>query len=97
MNEISIMKKHHQPKFIKIKLLNICALCLFLVLLSVIFSGCQKIKKTGSWNEKNDFIYDMQPIIFHYDHGILAGSYPQKLMNVAWITSFFSTLKWPLV
>ncbi|MCD4664967.1 MAG: hypothetical protein K8R68_06815 [Bacteroidales bacterium] len=24
-------------------------------------------------------------------------SYPQKLMNVAWITSFFSTLKWILI
>jgi hypothetical protein len=59
MNKISIMKKHHQPEFIKIKLLNIRALCLFLVLLSVIFSGCQKIKKTGSGNEKYDFIYDM--------------------------------------
>ena len=56
--------------------LNIRPLCLFLVLLSVVFSGCQKTKKVGPWNEKYDFIYDIQPIIFHYDHGILAGSYP---------------------
>jgi len=27
---------------------------------------------------KYNFIYDIQPIVFHYDHGILAGSYPQN-------------------
>jgi len=46
---------------------------LFLLLLS--FYGCQEEK---SWNEKYDFIYDIEPIVFHYDHGILAGSYPQN-------------------
>ena len=28
------------------------------------------------WNEKYDFIYDIPPVIFHYHHGVLAGSYP---------------------
>ena len=46
---------------------------LFLLLLT--FYGCQEEK---SWNEKYDFIYDIEPIVFHYDHGILAGSYPQN-------------------
>ena len=48
------------------------------ILLLVTFYGCQKTKKTGSWNKKYDFIYDIQPIVFHYDHGILAGSYSQN-------------------
>jgi len=49
---------------------------LLLILLSSSFYGCQKTKTTGPWNEKYDFIYDIPPIIFHYNHGILAGSYP---------------------
>ncbi len=28
------------------------------------------------WNAKYDFINDIPPILFHYHHGILAGSYP---------------------
>ena len=72
------MKKHYQPVHFKIILLNINTLGVFLVLLSVIFFGCQKTKKIESWNEKYDFIYDIKPIIFHYDHGILAGSYPHN-------------------
>jgi hypothetical protein len=28
------------------------------------------------WHEKFDFIRDIAPIVFHYDHGVLAGSYP---------------------
>ena len=48
------------------------------ILLLVTFYGCQKTKKTGSWNKKYDFIYDIQPVVFHYDHGILAGSYSQN-------------------
>lgn len=36
----------------------------------------QTINNESRWNEKYDFIYDIPPIIFHYYHGILAGSYP---------------------
>ena len=76
MKKINITKKHSQLTLIKIKLLTICTWGLFSILLLVTFCGCQKMKMTGPWNEKYDFIYDIQPIIFHYDHGILAGSYP---------------------
>ena len=60
------------------KLLTICIWGLVVILLAVTFYGCQKTKKAGPWNEKYDFIYNMQPIIFHYDHGVLAGSYLQN-------------------
>lgn len=72
------MKKNYQPQLVKNKLLTVCTGCLFLILSSVIFYGCQETKKAGPWNEKYNFIYDIQPIIFHYDHGIIAGSYPQN-------------------
>ena len=78
MNKIRSMKKHYQPTLIKLKALNKGTLGLLLVLLSVLFYGCQETKNAGPWNEKYDFIYDIPPIIFHYDHGILAGSYPNK-------------------
>lgn len=73
-----MMKKYYQPKLINTKILIICSRGLLLILLSAAFCGCQKTKTTGLWHEKYDFIYDIQPIIFHYDHGILAGSYPQN-------------------
>ncbi|MEA3495804.1 MAG: hypothetical protein U9R42_07190 [Bacteroidota bacterium] len=36
----------------------------------------QTINNESPWNKKYDFIYDIPPILFHYHHGILAGSYP---------------------
>lgn len=62
------MKKH----------LTIYSWGIVLLLSLVTFSGCQKTNEAGPWNEKYNFINDIQPIIFHYDHGILAGSYPQN-------------------
>ena len=47
---------------------------------------CETLINNGSpWNEKYDFIYDIPPIIFHYHHGILAGSYPrgQETMEIS--------------
>ena len=49
--------------------------------LLIFFSSCSSFdsqpKNSGSpWNEKYDFIYDIPPIVFHYHHGVLAGSYP---------------------
>jgi hypothetical protein len=76
--DIIFMKKHYQPTLIKVKLLTFCTRGLLIILSLVTFYGCQKTKETGSWSEKYDFIYDIQPIVFHYDHGILAGSYPQN-------------------
>ncbi len=75
---MKIKKKHYQPKIIKFKLLTASTWGLFLILMLVTFYGCQETKKTCPWNEKYDFIYDIQPIIFHYDHGIIAGSYKQN-------------------
>jgi hypothetical protein len=49
---------------------------LSLSFLCVLFSGCNETKNAETWNEKYDFVYDLPPIVFHYDHGILAGSYP---------------------
>jgi len=52
---------------------------LSLVALSAVFPGCRReAKKPGPWNEKYNFIYAIPSITFHYDHGILAGSYPQN-------------------
>lgn len=50
------------------------------LLLLLLFIACNQtdsqIGKTKSrWNQKYNFIYDIPPITFHYDHGILAGSY----------------------
>ena len=50
-----------------------------LILLLIAFYGCQEKKDIESWSEKYNFIYNIEPIIFHYDHGILAGSYPQNI------------------
>jgi len=55
---------------------------LFLVFLSMIFYGCERTNREGYWNEKYDFIYDLPPIVFHYDHGILAGGYPDNKETV---------------
>jgi len=33
-------------------------------------------KEESRWNSNYDFIYDIQPIVYHYHHGVLAGSYP---------------------
>lgn len=49
-----------------------------LISLLMLLGSCQKSPASGSWNEKYDFIYDLQPITFHYDHGIIAGSYPSN-------------------
>lgn len=52
---------------------------IFLFFGSLLFS-CQKIKTPDSktWHQKYDFIYDINPITFHYDHGVLAESYPEN-------------------
>ena len=50
---------------------------LFFALAAIpVLTFSQTIKNGSPWNEKYDFIYDIPPIIFHYHHGILAGSYP---------------------
>jgi hypothetical protein len=56
-------------------LIKISILLLLLVLNSCTSSDSQKIENESRWNQKYDFIYDIPAITFHYDHGVLAGSY----------------------
>jgi len=71
------MKKYYHPMLMNTSLLKGFNRSL-LILLIIVFCGCQEKKEIESWNEKYNFIYGIRPIIFHYDHGILAGSYPQN-------------------
>ena len=72
------MKKYFRSEISKIKIITIRTWILLLIFMSIVYCGCQKTKMAEPWNEKYDFIYDIQPIIFHYDHGIIAGSYKQN-------------------
>jgi hypothetical protein len=38
-------------------------------------SDSQNVKNESRWNSKYDFIYNIPAITFHYDHGVIAGSY----------------------
>jgi len=40
------------------------------------YSGCNKEESAPFWNEKYSFIKNIEPVKFHYGHGVLAGSYP---------------------
>lgn len=44
--------------------------------LVLVFISCTvDVKHELRWNQKYNFIADIPPVIFHYDHGILTGSY----------------------
>ncbi len=60
----------------KYKIFKISALGLLLLLSSCLFFDSQTNNNESPWNKKYDFIYDIPPVLFHYHHGILAGSYP---------------------
>jgi hypothetical protein len=49
-----------------------------LLLLSGFFPPCTALKgeEPPRWNDTYRFIRDVPPLPFHYDHGVLAGSYP---------------------
>ena len=64
------------------KFFKISVLCLYSILLSGFFFGCQNSEKKLCWNKKYNFIYNIPPIIFHYHHGVLAGSYPTNQETV---------------
>jgi hypothetical protein len=49
---------------------------LILIAVSVPLSGSLAINDPSRWNEKYDFLAGVSPITFHFDHGVLAGSYP---------------------
>jgi hypothetical protein len=47
--------------------------------------GCHTppASNSGRWNVDYSYVETVQPITFHYDHGILAGSYPEGVETVA--------------
>ena len=47
-----------------------------LISLLLPFSSSRAIGDAPRWNEKYDFLRGIPPITFHFDHGVLAGSYP---------------------
>ena len=57
------------------KNMKIGFMCLLLVLTTCSQFDSQYIKSESRWNQKYDFIFNIPAIEFHYDHGVLAGSY----------------------
>lgn len=47
--------------------------------------GCHTVptKSSGRWHENYSYVGAVPPIRFHYDHGILAGSYPDGVETMA--------------
>ena len=47
------------------------------ILISTVLGAAESQSETdrSRWHRKYDFIYDLPAITFHYDHGVLAGSY----------------------
>lgn len=42
----------------------------------VLFGGCgSQTRSSGRWHERYAYVDRVPPIVFHYDHGVLAGSY----------------------
>ena len=56
-------------------ILKIWILSLLLIICVCTSSDSQTVMNESRWNKKYDFIYSIPAITFHYDHGILAGSY----------------------
>ena len=63
-------------KHLKFPTILITGILLFAFVTIPVTLFSQTINNESSWNEKYDFIYVVPPIIFHYHHGVLAGSYP---------------------
>lgn len=57
------------------RLFQICVICFLLIFPATSSFSSQAVDSQSPWNENYDFIYEIPPIRFHYDHGILAGSY----------------------
>ena len=47
--------------------------------------GCHTAPATssGRWNANYSYVDTVPPITFHYDHGVLAGSYPGNVETLA--------------
>jgi hypothetical protein len=63
-------------KHLKSTIILMTGILLFVLLTIPVTLFSQKNNNESPWNEKYDFIYNIPPNIFHYHHGILAGSYP---------------------
>ncbi|MGD8777448.1 MAG: FmdE family protein [Ignavibacteria bacterium] len=56
-------------------IIKISIMPLLLVLTACNQSDSQTTKSESRWNQKYDFINNIPAVTFHYDHGVLAGSY----------------------
>jgi len=70
--------------FGKVKDIMTWGILLIIGLISVVMTSCNSVSPRGTrWHEKYDFVADIPPIVFNYDHGVLAGSYPEDQETVA--------------
>lgn len=58
------------------KSLAIAVMPLMLIPLLIPLSGSWAIDDPPRWNAAYDFLAGVSPLTFHFDHGVLAGSYP---------------------
>ena len=63
-------------KHLKFTIILMTGILLFAIATIPVTLFSQTINNESPWNKKYDFIYDIPPILFHFHHGILAGSYP---------------------
>ncbi len=63
--------------------IKISSVCTAIVLLPIL-TGCglSQAKHSSRWNTDLAYVHDITPITFHYDHGVLAGSYPEGEQTV---------------
>ena len=64
------------------KISRISILCMLLIFNPDLSCGAQDVDNGSRWNEKYNFIYNIPPVLFHYHHGVLAGSYPRDRETV---------------
>ncbi|MBU4445364.1 MAG: hypothetical protein L6422_10020 [Candidatus Marinimicrobia bacterium] len=60
-------------------------LVLFIFIVSVtaiLLNTCSQSDDIQRWNKKYEYIQDIKPIVFHYDHGVLGGSYTEGIETV---------------
>ena len=71
----------HAPAIQRTRLIGISSV----IGLAIGLVGCQSPQAgpTMRWHEKHAYVRDVPPIVFHYDHGELAGSYPDGVETVA--------------
>ncbi len=55
------------------------------VMAAICLAGCHTPRPALAtrWHERHAYVSTVPPITFHYDHGVLAGSYPENVETVA--------------